>query len=85
MQISVGRIMDRRLRLVSLAYEVLRDIKIPDVATDAEILALLSQAYLDRATVLAQPKASAPKGRGGKPSFLYSTPNIGTSALRRAH
>jgi hypothetical protein len=44
---------ERRSRLVSLAYEVLRDMKSPsDEATTQVMLSALSQAFLDKAAAL---------------------------------
>jgi hypothetical protein len=75
---------DRRLLL--LAYEVLNHMETPpEGTTDAEMLLLLSRAFLDKMTVLVKLELPPHKGRGGKPAFLYSTPAIGTSARRRAH
>jgi hypothetical protein len=62
---------DHRLRLVILAYEVLRDLKMPDDATDVEMLLLLSQAFSDRATV---PKTR--QARTGKPAFVQFAPRF---------
>jgi hypothetical protein len=64
---------DRRMRLVSLAYEVLRDTKIPAGATDVEMLSLLSRAFSDKATVQPTPEAPASKS----PSMFS------TAAVRR--
>jgi hypothetical protein len=75
---------DRRLLL--LAYEVLNHMETPPEGTTAvEMLRLLSRAFLVKATAPAKRELPPPKGRGGKPSFLYSTPAIGTAAQRRAH
>jgi hypothetical protein len=66
---------ERRSRLVSLAYEVLRKMKGPaDVAKNMEVQ--LSQAFLDKATALrnvagVEPKASRPK----LSSNMYSMAN----------
>jgi hypothetical protein len=77
---------DRRSRLVLLAYEVLRDIKMPaDEGTDVEILSLLSFAFLEKASQSPQLKAAAPEGRRGNPSSMFSIPDRRTSALRRDH
>jgi hypothetical protein len=46
MQISEDKEYASRSRLVLLAYEVIRDIKIREGATDAEICSLLSQAFM---------------------------------------
>jgi hypothetical protein len=78
MEMKMGRprqvkanVSDRRSRLVSLVYEVLRDMKTPDEAMDEEMLLFLSRAFLDKAT--AKREADAPKERGDKPTFMYST------------
>jgi hypothetical protein len=55
MQHSEDNEFDRRLRLVSLVYEVLRDLKIPVDATDSETLTILSRAFLAKMTALADP------------------------------
>jgi hypothetical protein len=55
---------ERRLRLVKLAYEVLRDMKTPNDATDVEMLSLLSRAFSDRSTV-----PETPQARTVKPHF----------------
>jgi hypothetical protein len=40
---------EQRLHLVSLAYEGLRDMKMPaDNATDAEVFSLLSRAFFEK-------------------------------------
>jgi hypothetical protein len=66
---------ERRSRLVSLAYEVLREMKTP--AGDATTMAMfsdLSQAFLDKATALANVEATAPRVRGPKsPASMYPT------------
>jgi hypothetical protein len=72
-------------RLLVLAYEVLDHMETPPQGTtDVEMLLLLSRAFLDKTTVPAKLELPPPKGRGGKPSLLYSTPAKGTSAQRRA-
>jgi hypothetical protein len=56
---------ERRLRLVLLTYEVLKDVETPtDEATSAAMFFLLSQAFLDKATTLANLEVAKPKGRG---------------------
>jgi hypothetical protein len=65
---------ERLSRLVSLVYEVLRDMKAPtdeatSMATD------LSRAFSNKATALANLEAAAPKARKPKlPSRMYFTP-----------
>jgi hypothetical protein len=75
---------EQRLQLVSLLYEVLRDMKTQDDTTDAEMLSLLSRAFFDKGTAMAKLEAVAPKERVDKPTFMYSTlDQVGTSFLRR--
>jgi hypothetical protein len=65
---------ERRSRLVSLAYEVLREMKPPaDDATSMAMCSYLSRAFLDKATALANVEATAPRVRGPKPANMYST------------
>jgi hypothetical protein len=72
---------DRRLLL--LTYEVLNHMETPpEGTTDEEMLLLLSKAC--KSSFPAKLDLPPPKGRGGKPAFLYSTPAIGTSASRRS-
>jgi hypothetical protein len=63
---------DRRSRLVGLVYEVLRDIKMPEDATDRERLLLLCRAFSDKATAPAKPEAREPKGREATLTYMYS-------------
>ncbi len=66
--------LERRSRLVSLVYEVLRDMKAP---TDEamSMATALSRAFSDKATALANLEAAAPKVRKPKlPASMYSTP-----------
>lgn len=66
---------ERRLRLVLLTYEVLKDMETPtDEATSAAMFSLLSRAFFDKATTLANLEAAKPKGRGAKPRDMYSIP-----------
>jgi hypothetical protein len=64
---------ERRSRLISLVYEVLRDMKTPtdeatSMATD------LSRAFSDKATALANLEAAAPRVLKPKlPASMYST------------
>jgi hypothetical protein len=64
---------ERRSRLISLVYEVLRDMKTP--TDDATSMARdLSRAFSDKATALANLEAAAPRVRGAKlPANMYST------------
>jgi hypothetical protein len=65
---------ERRSRLISLVYEVLRDMKTP--RDDATSMATdLSRAFSDKATALANLKAAEPRVRERKlPASMYSTP-----------
>jgi hypothetical protein len=63
---------ERRFRQLSLAYEVMRDTKMPAKATDAERLSLLFRAFVDKATTLANLEAAQPKERGAKPRDMDS-------------
>ena len=64
---------DRRSRLVSLAYEVLRDMETPaDQATNMTVFSALSRAFFDRATTLAILEAEAPRAR--RKPVMYSAP-----------
>jgi hypothetical protein len=58
---------ERRSRLISLAYEVLRDMKSPsDEATTEVILSDLSRAFLDKAAAL--PHLEGPSHEGTRKS-----------------
>lgn len=58
---------ERRSRLVSLAYEVLRDMEPPaDEATTEVMLSALSQAFLDRATALRRSTTPRRERRAGR-------------------
>jgi hypothetical protein len=81
MQNSENGEYDRRLRLVSLTYEVLRDLKFPADATDSETLSLLSQEFLARTAAPAQP----PVAHGDKPLFMFSVRAMGTLSRRSIH
>jgi hypothetical protein len=64
---------ERRSPLVSLAYEVLREMKTPaDDATSMAMCSDLSRAFLE-ATALAIVAATAPRVRGPKPANMNST------------
>jgi hypothetical protein len=71
---------NRRSRLVSLANEVLRDMKTPaDGTTDGEMCSLLSLAFLEAIVPL---EADAPK----EGTFMYSRlADVRTSVRRRLH
>jgi hypothetical protein len=70
---------ERRSRLVSLVYDVLRDMETPaNEATSTEVLSALSQAFLDKMDVLDKATAQA-KGMVAKPPkrqkvMMFSTP-----------
>jgi hypothetical protein len=78
---------ERRSRLVSLAYEVLRDMKTPaDEATNMAMSSDLSRAFLDKATALANLEPGAPTARALKlPASMYSIADVRTSVRGRAH
>jgi hypothetical protein len=68
--------LERRSRLVSLVYDVLRDMKTTGEATSVAMCSQLSWAFLDRATALANIEAAKPEVRGPKvPVSMYSTAN----------
>jgi hypothetical protein len=69
--------LERRSRLISLVYEVLRDMKTPTVeATNIAMFSDLSRAFQNKATALANLEAAEPKPRGPKmPASMYSTAN----------
>ncbi len=55
---------ERRSRLVSLVYEVLRDMETPaEEATNTTVLSALSRAFLDKATAQGNRRVDAPKER----------------------
>jgi hypothetical protein len=74
-QLAESDDLERRSRLVSLVYEVLRDMKAPtDDATSMATCSQLSRAFSDKATALANIEAAAPKVRGPTlPASIYST------------
>ena len=56
--------LERRSRLISLAYEVLREMEPPaDGATEMAMLSDLSRAFLDKATALGTFEAAARRAR----------------------
>ncbi len=62
-----------RSRLVSLVYEVLRDMEAPaSEATNAAVLSALSRAFLDKAAAQANREAPAPRERSNL--VMFSTP-----------
>jgi hypothetical protein len=77
---------ERRSRLVSLAYEVLRDMESPsEGTTNMALFSHLSRAFLDKATALANVEDVAPGSRGPKlPASMYSIADVRTSPQRRA-
>jgi hypothetical protein len=55
---------ERRCRLVSLVYEVLRDMETPaEETTSTAVLSALSRAFLEKATAEATREAAAPAER----------------------
>jgi len=76
---------ERRSRLVSLAYEVLRDMESPtDGTTSMAMFSDLSRAFFDKATALANVEADGPGAREPRlPASMYSIADTRTSALRR--
>jgi hypothetical protein len=81
MQRSENDEYNARSRLVSLVYDVIRDMKMPaDGVTDVEILSLISQAFLAKATAPAEPEL--PKAHGSKPVSMFSR-DVGTLARRQ--
>ena len=67
---------ERRSRLVSVAYDVLRDMEPPaDGATTAVVLSALSQAFLDKAAAVAKLEGR-PRGATRKSPMVwrYATP-----------
>jgi hypothetical protein len=83
MQRSQNDEYNRRSRLVSLAYEVLQDLKIPAAATDEAMLSLLSRTFLAKATVLADLEPS--KVGGSKPVSMFSTQAVKMLVRRHVH
>jgi hypothetical protein len=67
--------LERRSRLISLVYEVLRDMKSPtDEATKMAMFSDLSRAFLDKATALENLETAAPRVRETRlPASMYLT------------
>jgi hypothetical protein len=64
---------ERRSRLVTLAYEVLRDIESPaDSATERAMLSDLSRAFFDKATALANVETAARGARRKVRGYHYA-------------
>ena len=62
---------ERRSRLISLVYEVLRDMASPaDDATDMALFSHLSRAFFDKAAALSSVEAVAPTAREMSPTIL---------------
>jgi hypothetical protein len=80
MQRSDNYEFDRRSRLVSVAYDVLRDLKTPADATDKAMLSLLSQAFFAKASAPAEEEPL--KVSESKPVSMFSQNPL---ARRRAH
>jgi hypothetical protein len=73
--------LERRSRLVSLVYEVLRDMKTPDSgATSIEVLSALSRAFSDKVVVLDKETTPANGGAAKTPvreiAMMFSTPRL---------
>ena len=73
--------LERRSRLVSLVYEVLRDMKTPDRgAKSTEVLSALSRAFLDKVAVLDKETTPANGGAAKPPereiAMMFSTPRL---------
>lgn len=63
---------ERRARLVSLVYEVLRDMEAPaDEATNMEVFSALSRAFFEKAT--AQANREPATSKAPRKSVMYST------------
>ncbi len=63
---------ERRSRLVSLAYEVLRDMETPaDEATNMTVLSALSRAFFDKATAK---NLEAAESKARRKPVMYSAP-----------
>jgi hypothetical protein len=64
---------ERDLRLVSLTYEVLRDVEMPaGEATDAAVLLHLSRAFADKAAALAAPRGGRKPLPGNSDPYLLA-------------
>jgi hypothetical protein len=64
---------ERRSRLVLLAYEVLRDMEAPaEEATSRAVFSALARAFLDKATAEANRETSSPRER--RKSAMFSMP-----------
>jgi hypothetical protein len=62
---------ERRSRLVTLVYEVLRDMESPaDDVTDMALFSHLSRAFFDKATALSTVGAVGPRARETPPTIL---------------
>jgi hypothetical protein len=72
---------DRRLRLISLAYKVLQGMKVPDGATDLEMLSLMARRFSDMATAPLTPEAPPAK----KPTSMFSRAQPASARHRARH
>ncbi len=81
---------ERRSRLVTLVYEVLRDMESPaDDATDMMLFSELSRAFFDKAAALASLKAVAPRAQEKSPTIVEygaaKRPTRGDRTARHLH
>jgi hypothetical protein len=64
----------RRSRLISLVYEVLRNMELPaDGATERAMCSILSKAFADKAIALPNLEAVEPRARHKSPMEIYLT------------
>jgi hypothetical protein len=64
----------RRSRLISLVYEVLRDMESPaDGASEGAICSVLSKAFAEKAVALPKIEGVEPRGRNKSPMEIYPT------------
>lgn len=64
----------RRSRLISLVYEVLRNMESPaDGATESAMCSILSKAFADKAIALPNLEAVVPRARHKSPMEMYTT------------
>jgi hypothetical protein len=64
-------LVERRSRLVSLAYEVLGTIDLPPVdASEGEVLAALASAFHRKALIAVEAGLDAPRGDPALPEYL---------------
>lgn len=66
---------DQRSRLISLVYEVLRNMELPtDGATKEAMCSALAKAFADKAIASPDLEAAAPRRTSSRQRKLYSTP-----------